>query len=453
MALRILSQGGRAAAQKALLAGRPLAVGGAAQARLLNVHEYISMGVMAEHGIAVPVCNMATTADEAEKLCKQMMDKKAGDPFGSDVVIKAQVLSGGRGLGKFDNGFKGGVHMCQKPSDARKYAEAMLGHKLITKQTGAAGLPCNKVLLMERMYMRREMYVSLMMDRASRGPVIVACASGGTSIEDLAESNPDLILKEKIDMATGLTDAQAEKIATHLQLEPGTKVFGNGVKLLKNMYDMFIKKDCTLVEINPLAETPDGKVVACDAKLNFDDNAAFRQKEIFKLRDYTQEDQREVEAAKHDLNYIGLTGNIGCMVNGAGLAMSTMDIIKLKGGDPANFLDVGGGANEEQVQKAFELLDADQSVVAILVNIFGGIMRCDVIATGVINAAKNIGLKKPIIIRLQGTNVEKANKLIADSGYKMITSDDLEDAAAKAVAVSHIVKQAQEAGIQIQMEA
>ncbi|CAM9531926.1 unnamed protein product, partial [Chrysoparadoxa australica] len=412
------------------------------QARFLNVHEYVAMDLMAQHNILTPASKMAETAADAAKICKEMM----GDDPNKDVVIKAQVLSGGRGLGTFKNGFQGGVHMASSPADAKEIAGKMLGQQLVTKQTGEAGLPCNKVLLMERMYLRKEMYLSIMMDRQQQGPMIVACAAGGTSIEDLAESNPEQILKEGIDINEGLTKEKAGKIAEFLKLAPGTPAHASAIELLVNMYDMFVARDCTMIEINPLAETKDGQVMACDAKLNFDDNAEWRQKDVFAHRDFTQEDSREVEAAKHDLNYIGLSGNIGCMVNGAGLAMSTMDIIKLKGGDPANFLDVGGGATEDQVQKAFELLDADDNVYTILVNIFGGIMRCDVIAGGIISAATNIGLKKPIVIRLQGTNVEKANKLIAESGYKMIISDDLNDAAEKAVGVAEIMAQSKKLG-------
>eukprot|EP00611_Tribonema_gayanum_P000856 TRINITY_DN10641_c1_g1_i4.p2 TRINITY_DN10641_c1_g1~~TRINITY_DN10641_c1_g1_i4.p2 ORF type:complete len:456 (-),score=180.84 TRINITY_DN10641_c1_g1_i4:253-1620(-) len=453
MALRLVARGARGAAGQAsnLLVGR---VNGAAacQARLLNVHEYVSMKVLGSHNVGTPISIMATSPEEAETACKEIMAKPGPGGMKTDVVIKAQVLSGGRGLGHFENGFKGGVHMCSTPAEARKYAEKMLGNKLITKQTGAGGLPCHKVLLMERVYMRREMYLSIMMDRTYKGPVVVACASGGTSIEDLAEHSPELVMKMPVSITKGLTEEQADKIAKHLELVPGTPAYDNGITTLKNLYEMFIKKDCTLVEINPLAETPDGRVLACDAKLNFDDNAAFRQKDIFVERDYSQEDPREVEAAKYDLNYIGLTGNIGCMVNGAGLAMATMDIIKLKGGDPANFLDVGGGATESQVQKALELLDADNGVEAIMINIFGGIMRCDIIASGVLNAVKNVGLKKPIIMRLQGTNVDQAKKIIADSDFKMIMTDNLEDAAEKAVAVARVVKDANVAGLNVSFE-
>ena len=364
------------------------------------------MDVMRSFGVPVPKGGVATTVDEANQVYKSVI----GD--GKDCVIKAMVLTGGRGLGHFSNGFKGGVHLCNKPGDVGYYAKSMLGNNLITKQTTSEGMPCSKVMLVERMYMRREMYLSIMLDRASGGPVFIASPAGGTSIEDVAAATPELIFKQPVDIIKGMTGAQAEYIATSLGFLPGTAVHTECKAVVEKLYKLFRAHDCTLLEVNPLAETPDGRVVVCDAKINFDDNAEFRQGSIFKLRDRSQEDPREVEASKHDLNYIGLTGNIGCMVNGAGLAMATMDIIKLKGGDPANFLDVGGGATEGQVQKAFELLNADPKVKAILVNIFGGIMRCDVIAMGVINAAQNIGMKKPIIVRLKGTNVEEAKKLI-----------------------------------------
>lgn len=370
-----------------------------------------------------------------------MLLHTAGTPR-KDVVIKAQVLSGGRGLGRFKNGFQGGVHMVKKDGQARSFAKEMLGQELVTKQA-PNGIICNKVLLMERMYIRHEMYLSILMDRHAQGPLLVCSPKGGTSIEDVAASNPEFIFTEPIDITLGLLDEQAHRMATHLGLEEGLPAHDKAIVLMKNLYEMFLACDCTQVEINPLAETPEGDVVVCDAKVNFDDNAAFRQSAIFARRDMTQEDPREVEASKYDLNYIGLDGTIGCMVNGAGLAMATMDIIQLKGGSPANFLDVGGGANEQQVQKAFEILNADPRVKAILVNIFGGIMRCDVIATGIINAAKEIGIRKPIVIRLQGTNVKEAKTLIEGCGFRMILADDLEDAATKAVGVAEIAMQAE----------
>ena len=378
------------------------------------------------------------------------MQLPAGTPF-HDVVIKAQVLSGGRGLGTFKNGFKGGVHMVTKPGQAREYAESMLGQELVTKQA-PNGIMCNKVLLVERMYLRREMYLSLLMDRASQGPMMVASPRGGTSIEDVAQSNPELIHTEPIDITEGLTDEAAKRMATNLGLEAGSDQHEKAVTLMKNLYYMFIACDCTQIEVNPLAETPDGEIVVCDAKVNFDSNAEFRQSTIFSKRDVSQEDPREVDAAQYDLNYIGLDGNIGCMVNGAGLAMSTMDIIKLKGGTPANFLDVGGGATEKAVQKGFEILNADPLVQAILVNIFGGIMRCDVIAKGIIKACNEVHMDKPIVLRLQGTNVEEAKLLIEASGIRIVMAEDLEDAAQKAVGVAEIAAQAQKININVEFE-
>jgi succinyl-CoA synthetase beta subunit len=411
--------------------------------RRLNVHECDSMEIMRKFKIPVPNGRQAISMDEVKQVYKDVIGE------GEDCVIKAMVLAGGRGLGHFDNGFQGGVHLCNKKGDAERYAEKMLGHNLITKQTTAEGMPCNKVMLVERMYMRREMYISIMLDRAAGGALFIASPAGGTSIEDVAEATPELIFKVPVDLLTGVTSEQSSYLATSLGFEEGSKGHNECKDVVEKLYAMFRAHDCTLVEVNPMAETPDGRVLVCDAKINFDDNAEFRQKEVHELRDRSQEDPREVEAAKYDLNYIGLTGNIGCMVNGAGLAMATMDIIKLKGGDPANFLDVGGGASEEQVQKAFELLNSDPNVKCIMVNIFGGIMRCDVIAMGIINAVQNIGLKIPIILRMKGTNVEEARKLVEGSGIKMIVTDDLDDAAEKAVNVVEIVNKAEDAQLQV----
>jgi succinyl-CoA synthetase beta subunit len=291
------------------------------------------------------------------------------------------------------------------------------------------------------------------MDRASDGPLLVASPFGGTSIEDVAASNPDAIFTLPIDvMSDELGDDVAEKMSANLGFEAGGETSKKMITLMKNLYKMFRKLDCTQAELNPVAETPDGDVVVCDAKINFDGNAEFRQSEIFAQRDLAQEDPREVEASKYDLNYIGLDGNIGCMVNGAGLAMSTMDIITLKGGSPANFLDVGGGADENQVKMAFQLLNNDPNVQTILVNIFGGIMRCDVIAAGIIAAAKDIGISKPIVIRLQGTNVDAAKAMIEGCGFRMILANDLDDAATKAVGVAKIAQEAAALSIGVKFE-
>lgn len=417
--------------------------------RYLNVHEYISMEIMNDHNISTPQGYAAKTVEEAEDFYDNKFKTDGTKP--KDVVIKAQVLSGGRGLGTFKNGFKGGVHMLTKPGQAKEFASQMLNQELVTKQV-PNGILCNTVYLMERMYIRQELYVSILMDRGSGGPLLIGSPYGGTSIEDVAKSNPESIFTIPIDIMEGITKEQCVQMTKNLGLVENTETFAKTVEVIKNLYEMFIACDCTQVEINPLAETPDGQMVVCDAKVNFDDNAAFRQKAIYARRDKTQEDPREVSAAEYDLNYIGLDGNIGCMVNGAGLAMSTMDIIQLKGGSPANFLDVGGGANEKQVEKAFEILEEDSNVESTLVNIFGGIMRCDVIATGIINAAKNIGITKPLVIRLEGTNVEKAKEIIAEGDFKMILADDLETAAVKAVGIAEIARQAKSIDVKVAFE-
>uniref|UniRef100_A0A7S2A945 Succinate--CoA ligase [ADP-forming] subunit beta, mitochondrial n=1 Tax=Trieres chinensis TaxID=1514140 RepID=A0A7S2A945_TRICV len=396
--------------------------------RNLNLHEYQSAQIMSQHGVTVPFGISAQTVSEAVAAAE-----KIGD---DEVVIKSQILAGGRGLGKFMDepdgtpGLQGGVHVI-KTSEVADYASKMLGKTLVTKQSGAAGKPVNTLLLAKKMSLAREFYFAIMMDRASGGPIIIACSEGGTSIEDLAEKYPEKIIKVPVDLSEGLTDYKAMQVVEGLTVS-GDK--GAAVEQIKALYDLFIKRDCTMVEVNPLAEDTEGNLIAADAKVGFDDNAEFRQKDIFEQRDFSQEDPREVEAGKWDLNYIGLDGNIGCMVNGAGLAMSTMDIISLNGGQPANFLDVGGGATTEQVKAAFEIITSDPAVEAILVNIFGGIMKCDIIAQGIIEASKALDLKVPVIVRLEGTNVEIGKKLLEESGLSLITAEDLDDAAAKAVA-------------------
>lgn len=309
----------------------------------------------------------------------------------------------------------------------------MLGHKLITKQTGEKGRIVDVIYVCEVCEIKRETYFAILMDRQTNGPVVVASSKGGVNIEDTAEEDPDAILKIPVDIYEGLTKEQIKMIVNKLGF---TKNPQQAETLISKLYDLFIKKDAIMLEINPLIETSNGEALCLDAKINFDDNALFRQKDIEKMRDRRQEDPREVEASKYDLNYIGLDGQIGCLVNGAGLAMATMDIIKLCGGEPANFLDVGGGASEKQVSEAFKILNEDENVHSILVNIFGGIMRCDIIAAGIINAAREIGIKKPIVVRLQGTNVEKAKELLASSEIRIITEDDLEEAARKSVEIA-----------------
>ena len=340
------------------------------------------------------------------------------------------MLAGGRGLGTFKSGLKGGVHIVLA-GEAKALSEKMLCQVLVTKQTGEAGKPVNALLVAEKMKLVNEMYFAILLDRASAGPMVIACSEGGTSIEDLAESHPEKIIKMKIDLKAGLTEAQALELARGLNVSGDAK---DAAKQLRALYEVFVQSDCTMLEVNPLAETDKKLLVAADAKLNFDDNAEYRQKALFALRDHSQEDPREVAAGAHDLNYIGLDGNIGCMVNGAGLAMATMDIISLHGASPANFLDVGGNASEQQVVEAFKILTADKKVKALLVNIFGGIMKCDVIASGIVNAAKQVGIQVPLIVRLEGTNVEAGKEILSASGMDIIAADDLDDAAKKAVA-------------------
>lgn len=394
------------------------------QLRFLNVHEYQGGQLMSKFGITVPPGVAAKTLDEVNKAIPQMADE-AGE-----VVVKSQILAGGRGLGKFMNGLQGGVHIANS-AKAAELAKQMLGQLLVTKQTGPAGKPVNTLFIAKKMKLKREMYFAILLDRKSAGPMMIGCSEGGTSIEDLAEKYPEKIIKIPVDINEGITDAQALKMVTGLQVTGDLKA---AALQIKRLYEMFVKCDCTMVEVNPLAENLSGELIAADAKIGFDDNAGFRQKEIFAMRDESQEDPREVAAHAFDLNYIGLDGNIGCMVNGAGLAMATMDIIKLNGGAPANFLDVGGNASEQQVVAAFKILTSDKQVKAILVNIFGGIMKCDVIASGIVKAAKEVGVQVPLIVRLEGTNVMEGKQIIKDSGLKIVTADDLDDAAKKAVA-------------------
>jgi len=380
---------------------------------------------MGKMGVNVPPGIAVKSLEEAVAAASKMADAEG------EVVVKSQVLAGGRGLGTFKNGFKGGVHVA-KTAEVPGLVEKMLGQVLVTKQTGEEGKPVNTLYVAQKMQLAREMYFAIALDRASAGPVMIACSEGGTSIEDLAEKFPEKIIKVPVDLRVGITQEQAMQVVSGLEVRGDVAAAAEQIKAI---FNVFSKSDCTLCEVNPLAESADGRLIAADAKLNFDDNASFRQKELFALRDTTQEDPREVEAAKADLNYIGLDGSIGCMVNGAGLAMATMDIIQLHGGSPANFLDVGGSATEEQVVLAFKLLLSDPKVKCILVNIFGGIMKCDVIAAGVVAAAKQVGVNVPLVVRLEGTNVEMGKKIITEAGMPgLISADDLDDAAKKAVA-------------------
>ncbi|KAJ9514110.1 hypothetical protein QJQ45_002219 [Haematococcus lacustris] len=506
------------------------------QLRFLNVHEYQGAELMAKFGVNVPTGIPAFTLSEVESAARKLADEKG------EIVLKSQILAGGRGLGKFTNGLQGGVHIV-KAEQAKDLAAKMLHQTLVTKQTGPSGKPVNTLYIAKKMKLAREMYFAILLDRKTSGPIIIACSEGGTSIEDLAEKYPEKIIKVgqlspaqpspaqpspaqpspaqpspaqpspaqpspaqpspaqpspaqpspaqpspaqpspaqpspaqpspaqpspaqpspaqpspalnisrtkeggtqwpgpihswssslevPIDIRQGLTASQADQVVAGLEVQ-GDKAAA--AKQVQALYDVFVKTDCTMVEVNPLAETPEGHLLAADAKLGFDDNAAYRQKAVFDMKDDTQIDPREVAASKYDLNYIGLDGNIGCMVNGAGLAMATMDIIKLHGGAPANFLDVGGNASEQQVIEAFKILTSDKQVKAILVNIFGGIMKCDIIASGIVNAAKQVGVQVPLVVRLEGTNVEKGKDIIKNSGLAIVAAEDLDDAAKKACA-------------------
>jgi succinyl-CoA synthetase beta subunit len=389
----------------------------------MNIHEYQAKELLHKFGVATTRGKVAATPDQAEQIARELGD--------IDLVVKAQIHAGGRGKGTFANGFKGGVHVVKSPAEAREVAAKMLGQTLVTHQTGPAGRLVNKVLIAESADIGREIYFAVLLDRASAAPLVVASTEGGVEIEAVAVKAPAKIIREPIDPLAGLQPYQRRKLAQQLKFGPSeTKV---ATMLFDGLYRTFIGCDCSMVEINPLVVTTSGEVLALDAKFNFDDNALYRHPEIAAMRDTAEEDPREVEASKHGLNYIGLDGNIACLVNGAGLAMATMDIIKFYGGNPANFLDVGGGANEEQVTEAFKILIGDKNVQAILVNIFGGIMKCDVIAQGIVNAAKTVKLGVPLVVRLEGTNVEKGKRLLQDSGVELITADDLADAAQKSV--------------------
>ncbi len=392
----------------------------------MNIHEYQAKELFAKFGVPTPAGEVASTPEEAQAAAERL--------GGNGLVVKAQVHAGGRGKGIFKNGFKGGVHLANTPADAAEFTSKMVGQVLVTHQTGEEGKLVSKVLIAKSVDIKKEYYLAIVLDRAAQCPVIVASSEGGVDIETVAEEHPEKIIREVVHPTLGLQAYQSGKIAKLIGLSADK--IAPFRTLLTSLYQLFLKCDCSMVEINPLVETPDDQILALDAKFNFDDNALYRQPDIAAMRDVTEEDPREVEAHKFDLNYIGLDGNIACLVNGAGLAMATMDIIKHYGGEPANFLDVGGGANENQVREAFRLLCGDPRVEAILVNIFGGIMRCDVIAQGIINAAKSLEMRVPLVVRLEGTNVDQGKKLLQDSGLKLITAKDLADAAQKVVAAA-----------------
>lgn len=396
----------------------------------MNIHEYQAKELFQKFGVATPPGKVAYTSEEAQTVAKELNTQ--------ELVVKAQIHAGGRGKGTFQNGFKGGVHLCKTAEQAGEIAGQMLGQVLVTHQTGTAGRLVNQVLVAKSVDIEKEFYVAILMDRKTGTPLLIASTEGGVEIETVAAKTPEKILKVAIHPTLGLQPFQARKVASTLGLKGALNK--QAAALLMALYKLFSECDCSMVEVNPLVLTPDqkgdAKVYALDAKFNFDDNALYRHPEIVAMRDVAEEDPREVEASKFNLNYIGLDGDIACLVNGAGLAMATMDIIKYHGGNPANFLDVGGGATEEQVTEAFKILVSDKRVKAILVNIFGGIMRCDVIATGIINAVKATKLSVPLVVRLEGTNVEAGKKLIAESGLPVLTASDLTDAAQKVVAAT-----------------
>jgi succinyl-CoA synthetase beta subunit len=398
----------------------------------MNIHEHQAKAVLKEFGVAVPRGYPAFSPQEAEKAAKELKNAK---PNPAKVfVVKSQIHAGGRGKGRF-NGLgadaKGGVRVVKSPDEVKKNASEMLGRVLVTHQTGPAGKQVNRLYIEEGADIRRELYLSLLVDRVTSRISVVASTEGGMDIEEVAAKTPEKILRVAIDPATGLQPFHARKLAFGLGLD--SKQVNGAVKFMQALYNAFIGLDASLAEINPLVVTGAGDLIALDAKMNFDDNSLFRQPKVVELRDEDEEDPAELEASKHDLNYVKLNGNIGCMVNGAGLAMATMDIIKLYGGEPANFLDVGGGATRERVTTAFKLILSDPNVEGILVNIFGGIMRCDVIAEGVVAAAREVSLHVPLVVRLEGTNVELGKKMLNQSGLPIVSADNLADAAEKIV--------------------
>ena len=390
----------------------------------MNIHEYQAKELLDKFGVANSPGGVASTPEEAEKVARSLAT--------NNLVVKAQVHAGGRGKGTFTNGFKGGVHLCKTANQARDIAEQMLGQTLVTHQTGPEGRVVRKVLISQSVEIARELYIAILIDRSTSSPVIVASTEGGVDIESVAEHSPEKMIRMPINPLLTLLPYQTRKLAKLLGMASGE--MRQACKLFSNLYKLFMRCDCSMVEVNPLVVTKGGDVLALDAKFNFDDNALFRHPEIHAYRDIEEEDPREVEAAKSNLSYIGLDGNIACLVNGAGLAMATMDIIKHHGGEPANFLDVGGGATEQQVTEAFKILVSDKRVKAILVNIFGGIMKCDIIAQGIINAVKTVNLSVPLVVRLEGTNVELGRKLLNDSKLPLLAATDIADAAQKVVA-------------------
>ena len=384
----------------------------------MKVHEYQAKSLLARYGVAVPRGEVADSPEKARESAKRL---------GGAAVVKAQIHAGGRGKG-------GGIRVAMDPDAAFEHARAILGMTLVTPQTGAAGRVVRKVLVEEALDLDRELYLGVTLDRSRALPVVIASRSGGMEIEEVAAKDPSAVLREPVDPFLGLFPFQARRLAFALGLAGNS--FRDGVSLLQSLFRAYVETDSTLAEVNPLLVTREGRVLALDAKMTFDDNALFRHPDIKEMRDVEEEDPLEVEASKFGLNYIKLDGSVGCMVNGAGLAMATMDLVKLAGGEPANFLDVGGGASEEQVKNAFRIILSDPNVRAILINIFGGIMRCDVIAKGVVAAVREMGLTLPVVVRLEGTNVDEGKRILSESGLAVTPAEGLADAAQKAVAAA-----------------
>ncbi len=381
----------------------------------MKIHEYQGKKILKKYGVPVPEGAVADNPLEAKKIAESL---------GNTVVVKAQIHAGGRGKG-------GGVKVVKGPDEAEKAAEKILGMTLVTHQTGPEGRLVKKVLIEEGMEIKKELYLGITIDRASSKPVIMASEAGGMDIEEVAAKTPEKILKETIDPALGILPYQARKLVFGLNAEPGH--VREMTSFIIKLYNAFKGEDCSLAEINPLVITGDNRVLALDAKITFDDNALYRHKDILELRDLDEEEDLEVEASKFHLNYIKLDGNIGCMVNGAGLAMSTMDIIKLAGGEPANFLDVGGGANEEMIENAFRILLSDKNVKGVLINIFGGILRCDTLSKGIVQAAKHLNIQIPVVVRMEGTNVKEGKEILKASGLSLISESGMKNAAEKIV--------------------
>lgn len=382
----------------------------------MNIHEYQGKEILRSYGVSVPNGHVAFTVDEAVDAAKNLNSNV--------TVVKAQIHAGGRGKA-------GGVKIAKNLDEVRTYADEILGKTLVTPQTGPEGKEVKRLLIEEGSDIDREYYLGLVVDTATSRVVMMASEEGGTEIEEVAAETPEKIFKEEIDPAIGLAAYQARRLAFNLNIPK--ELIGKVVKFMMGLYQVFVEKDCSIAEINPLVITKDGDVLALDAKLNFDDNGLYRQKDVEELRDLDEEDEKEIEASKHDLSYIALDGDIGCMVNGAGLAMATMDIIKHYGGDPANFLDVGGGATADKVTEAFKIILSDENVKGIFVNIFGGIMRCDVIAEGVVEATKQVDLNIPLVVRLEGTNVEQGKQILDESGLNITSADSMADGAEKIV--------------------